>query len=292
MTTAKQALNFAYLKSLFTRFIAGFMKHDVMTLAAALAFYTALSLAPLVLLVVSAVGLLGGDSQADFLTQARNIMGSQASEGLELIVKNANQNPSTGSIAGIIGILTLLFSASAVFGQLQSSLNVIWEAEAKSDEAGWISYLRKRFFSMGMVLALAFLAVVSLLLSTILGLANSSDSAWLSALNVIGSIVIFSFVFGLIFKYLPDIEIEWSHVLAGGFFTAVLFSIGRSVIGLYLSASAIGSAYGAAGSLIVFLAWVYYSAIIVFAGAEFTKAAFMVDKKGSSNPKPIAEALK
>ncbi|RYZ85292.1 MAG: hypothetical protein EOP06_16530, partial [Proteobacteria bacterium] len=160
MTTT---ISWTNLRSLFSKFLAGFLKHDVMTLAAALAFYTALSLAPLVLLLVSAVGLLGGDAQAKFLQQATSVVGEEGGRTLQMIVQNANENPTSGGVAGVIGIMTLIFSASAVFGQLQASLNVIWEAEEKTKEAGWLTYLRKRFFSMGMVIALAFLAVVSLM---------------------------------------------------------------------------------------------------------------------------------
>ena len=159
---------------------------------------------------------------------------------------------------------------------------MIWEAEAASQQAGWITYLKKRFLSMGMVVALAFLAVVSLLLSATLGLLGTHDGLMFAILNDVVSIALFSYIFGLIFKYLPDIKISWRHVLAGGFFTAVLFTVGRSGIGLYLSKSGVGSAYGAAGSLIVLLAWVYYSAIIVFTGAEFTKAVFIEDGKSIS----------
>ena len=270
-------------KGIFNRFMDGFTKHDLMTLAAALAFYTALSLAPLVLLIVAIVGIIGSGAQAEFLKQVHSLMGTQAAEALDLIIKNANANESKSSVAGIFGTLVLLFSASAVFAQLQSSMNVIWEAQGKASEAGWITYLRVRFFSMGMVIALGFLALVSLLVSTILSAIFTQQGFFWDALSALTSLLTFSGIFALVFKYLPDREIEWRHVALGGVITGILFTIGRSVIGIYLGTSAIGSAYGAAGSLIVLLSWVYYSAVIVFVGAELTHAVFHHEKSQSEN---------
>ena len=262
------------VKDVFRKFLEGFNKHDLMTLSAALAFYTALSLAPLVLLIITIIGILGGNYQEEFLRQVQSLMGNEAAGALSLIVKNANTHENKASISGIVGSLVLLFSASAVFAQLQSSMNVIWEAKAEAKTAGWITYLRTRFLSMGMVLALAFLALVSLLLSTTLSAVLTQSGLLWSILNFVFSLLAFSAVFAAIFKFMPDRNVSWRHVAVGGIFTGILFSIGRSVIGIYLGTSAIGSAYGAAGSLIVLLAWVYYSALIVFMGAEFTRSIF------------------
>jgi membrane protein len=269
------------VKNIVSRFITGFMKHDLMTLAAALAFYTALSLAPLLLLIIAVIGLIGPEAQNQFLVEVQSLMGNDASSAVKMIVNNASKQPQLRSFAGIVGVLTLLFSASGVFSQLQASLNVIWETEAGSTETGWVSYLRKRLFSMGLVIALAFLSVVSLAASTVLAAVFPSHGEFWQAIDTVVSIAVFSYLFALVFKYLPDMKISWRHVLSGGVFTSVLFSIGKTVIGLYLGKSAIGSAYGAAGSLIVLLVWVYYSSIIVFMGAEFTRAAFTARKEVS-----------
>ena len=277
-------MTYSKLKDLLMRFADGFSKHDIMTLAAALAFYTALSLAPLVLLIIAVIGVMGGNYQDEFLRQVQSLMGSDAAGALSLIVKNANAHESKTTLSGIFGTFVLLFSASAVFAQLQASLNVIWEAQAVARQAGWISYLRTRFFSMGMVLALAFLALVSLLLSTVLSAIFVQSGFIWSVLNICFSIVAFSAVFTAIFKFMPDRKVLWRHVVVGGIFTGILFSIGRSLIGIYLGTSALGSAYGAAGSLIVLLAWVYYSAIIVFVGAEFTRSVYSEENDFSLVP--------
>ena len=269
----------AAVKDVAIRFFNGFNEHDDMTLAASLAFYTALSLAPLILLVVSAVGLLGGDSQARLVEQMTSLVGHQAGDGLKLIVQSADKHTNSSGLAGSLGLLTLVFSASAVFAQLQSSMNVIWDAQSIATGAGWWVYIRRRFFSMGMVLALAFLAIVSLLVTTGLSFVLSRNGVWWEIINFGGSIIAFTFLFALIFKYVPDGKIAWRHVMLGGAITSILFTIGRSAIGFYLGTSAPGSAYGAAGSFIVLLAWVYYSAIILFVGAELTRAIFDNEKR-------------
>jgi membrane protein len=276
------------LKEIGARFIAGFSKHDLMTLSAALAFYTALSLSPLMLLLISAVSLVGG-AESKFIQQVQYLMGSQATEAIKTVIDNAQDRPNLGSFAGIFGVLTLLFSASGIFSQLQSSLNVIWEAEEKTEGAGWKTFLRKRVFSMGMVLALAFIAVVSLVVSTGLSAVMPTDEGIWRAVNLIASLAVFSYLFALIFKYLPDVKISWRHVLFGGFVTALMFTAGKYLIGLYLGKSALGSTYGAAGSLIVLLAWVYYSSLILFVGAEFTCATFKEEKSPSRSPAAAKE---
>ena len=264
-------MTWSQFKTYANRFIDHFNEHDVMTLAAALAFYTALSLAPLLLVLLSVISFLGFDAQKEFLQQVDALMGPQASEGLKLIVKNTHEHPQLGSLTGLLGIIFLVFSASAVFGQLQSSLNVIWHAENHSKQAGWLIYLRKRLFSMGVVIAMAFLALVSLTVSTALSYFQTPDILIFRTLNWLISLGAFTVIFALVFKYLPDVKISWRHSLWSGLVTSLLFTLGKSLIGLYLGTSAVGSAYGAAGSLLVLLVWVYYSSIIVFIGAELTR---------------------
>lgn len=269
--------------SIGTEFTKSFVKHDLMTLAAALAFYTAFSLAPLLLLILTVLALMGPGAESRFLNEIAMVIGQDAAQAVRIVVKSASSRPSIGTFAGVISLLTLLFTASGVFAQLQASLNLIWEADVKSTSSGWLSYLKKRVFSMGMVVALAFMALVSLVVSTGLTAVLPDTGAFWQAVNNVVSLLVFAGLFGTLFKYLPDVAISWRHVLTGGLFTSILFTIGKWAIGIYLGKSAIGSAYGAAGSLIVLLAWVYYSSIIVFMGAEFTRVVYATEiKRGAA----------
>ena len=247
-----------------------FNQHDVLTLSAALAFYTALSLAPLLLITLSVVGLLGENSQTQLLHQIRNVLGAQASSAIATIIDSAHNRPKAGGFAGVVGVLILIFSASSVFAQLQFSLNKIWEIETPMRVGLW-ALIRQRLLSMGMVISLGFLALVSLVVSTVLSFVLTSQGQIWQVVNVGVTLLVFSALFALIFKFLPDLQISWRDAFYGGLVTAILFAIGKSLIGIYLGRSAIGSAYGAAGSLIVLLAWVYYTSAIVFTGAEITR---------------------
>lgn len=260
----------------------GFIGHDLMTLSGALAFFTALSLAPLILILVAVVGLMGENSQIQLLSQIENLMGEQAATAITSIVNSANDKPELGGIAGMIGGVVLLFAASGVFAQLQSSLNVIWHAEDKVHSGLW-GWLRKRLLSMGMVISLGFLAIVSLGASAALAFFFQQQGEVWKVINGVASLGVFSLLFGVIFKYLPDVKLSWRNALVGGIATAVLFTFGKYMIGFYLGKSAVGSAYGAAGSLIVLLVWVYYSALIVFSGAEITRILASSDR----NPEAI-----
>lgn len=246
-----------------------FNEHDILTLSAALAFYTALSLAPLLLITLSVVGLLGENSQAQLLGEIQAVLGNQASIAIATIIDSAHNRPKVGDLAGLVGGLILIFSASSVFAQLRFSLNKIWEIEGKRHLA-IARVIRQRLLSMGMVISLGFLALVSLLVSAVLSSVLTKQGQMWEAVNLVVTLLVFSALFASIFKFLPDIRIPWRDAFYGGLVTAILFAVGKSVIGIYLGRSAIGSAYGAAGSLIVLLAWVYYSSIIVFMGAEIT----------------------
>ena len=252
-------------------FIDGFLDHDVLTLSAALAFYTALSLAPLLLITLSIVGLVGIDMRPGISQEIGTLMGPEAGKAIVAIIENVQERPKLGTIAGILGVITLLFSASGVFAQLHTSLNLIWHSTQKNTPGVW-SWVKQRLLSMGMVFTLAFLGIVSLLASAIITFLFERYELLWQALNNLVSVTIFAFVFAAIFKYLPDSKLTWRNALRGGFITSIMFSIGKYFIGLYLGQSAVASAYGAAGSLIMLLIWVYYSAVIFFMGAEFTRA--------------------
>lgn len=255
-----------------------FFDDDALTLAAALAFYSALSLAPLLIILFWMASFLGEKTQQDLVTQIVGLIGEQAGQTIKSIVDNADKRPSLGNLAGVISMGALAFSAAGVFGQLQHALNIIWDVEAKPERGIW-SWLQKRMLSVGMVLAIGFLLLVSLTLSALLTTALTYFQArfdghawvWLGLNNII-PFFLFTLLFGLLFKYLPDVRIAWADVWAGATTTSLLFVLGKSLIGLYLGKAGVGSAYGAAGSLIALLVWVYYSSLILFFGAEMTQS--------------------
>ena len=253
---------------------------NCLRLAASLAYYTTLSLAPLVLLIVGVVGLVLDRQQvgAQISVQLEGLIGPAGRELVTSILTATN--PQGGTVATIIGLATLLIGATAVFGELQATLNLIWEVQPAPTNGVWAglwAVLRDRIFSLTLVLALAFLLLVSLVISAALvgatALFHGPEQAVLSRiLEIVVSLLVLTFVFALLYKYVPDAEIGWQDVWLGGLITAVLFTLGKTAIGFYLGQASVGSAYGAAGSLIALLVWVYYSALIMFFGAEFTHA--------------------
>jgi len=252
-------------------------EHEAPRLAAALSFYTILSLAPLVILIVAVVALAFGRSSAQeqILNQVQGMVGQEGAATVKTMIENADK-PASGTVASIIGLITLLFGASGVFGELRSALDKIWGTKAEN-ASGVVGMIRQKFFSFGMVLSIGFLLLVSLVLSAGLAAAGkflggilSVPTVVLTVINVLVSFSAIAVLFALIFKYVPEAKIAWKDVWAGAIGTAVLFTLGKFLIGIYLGKAAVGSAYGAAGSLIVIIVWVYYSSMIFFFGAEFT----------------------
>jgi membrane protein len=258
---------------------AAWNRHEAPRLGAALAFYTILSLSPLVIIVVALAGLVFSRStaQALILSQVQGMIGQDGGNAVESMLANV-QKPAAGILGTIVGILSLLFGASGVFTELRSALNLIWEVKPE-ETSGVVALLRERFFSFGMVLSIGFLLLVSLVVSTVLAAIGKFfggllpiPSPALAILNFLLSYVGVAILFGLIFRFVPEAGIRWRNVWPGALVTAMFFTIGKTLIGLYLGKSSVGSAYGAAGSVIVVIVWVYYSAQIFFFGAEFTHA--------------------
>lgn len=247
-------------------------------LAAALAYYTVFSITPLLVIAIAIAGAVFGQDTArrEILDQINQLVGEQGAQAIETALANANQ-PQISSVASIISIVVLLIGASGVFAQLQSALNTVWNVKAKPNGGIW-EFIRKRLLSFGMVLAIGFLLLVSLILSAMLSGIGKLEINLLPGLTPLWQLLNFgmsfgfiSLLFALIYKYLPDVKIRWKDVWIGAIITALLFTLGKFAIGLYLGRGSLGSAYGAAGSLIVFLAWVFYSAQILLFGAEFTQ---------------------
>ncbi|CAN5910370.1 YihY/virulence factor BrkB family protein [soil metagenome] len=247
-------------------------------LAAALAFYTLLSLAPLLILAVSIAGLAFGDEAArgEVAGQLQSVFGAEAAGAVQSILANA-KSPASGIVGTVVGLAVLLFGASGVFGELQDSLNVVWDVESKPGR-GIKGFLRDRFFSFTLVLGVAFLLLVSLVLSAGLSATGKLFSSSLpggevlwEVINLVVSFGSVTVLFALIFKVIPDVSIRWRDVWVGAGVTAALFTLGKFAIGVYLGRSGVASPFGAAGSVVALVIWVYYSAQILFFGAEFTQ---------------------
>lgn len=255
-----------------------FKDDKVPRLAASLSYYTALAIAPLLVLLVTIIGWFLGNSgaQDQIIGQLAATAGPDAASVAESVLASAEQ-PNLARTAGILSLLILFWGASNVFAQLQESLNTIWDVEPKPD-LGFLHTAKDRLLSFGMILVIGFLLLISLVLSTALSAIGSAFSGLLPGADWIWQIVelavsfgVITLLFALIYRVLPDVKIAWRDVWMGALVTAVLFVIGKYALSFYLSFQSTSSAYGAAGSLVVFLIWIYYSAQIFFFGAEFTQ---------------------
>ena len=264
------------------------------SMGAALSYYTLFSIAPLLLIVIAVAGFVFGAEAArgEIFGQLAGLMGPDGAKAVQGLLQAADQ-PRQGAIATIIGIATLLLGATSVFGELQNALDRIWRAPAREASKGWWNLLRTRLLSFGMILGIAFLLTVSLVLSA----AISALGKWWGGAEVLAHLleIVLSFglttvLFALIYKFIPRVHVAWHDVWIGAAVTAILFAIGKLLIGLYLGKSSVASTFGAAGSLVVVMLWVYYSAQIFLFGAEFTWV--YAHERGSrrGQPRPGTEA--
>lgn len=272
---------------------SGFMEDEALLLSASLAFYTALSLAPLLLIAVWVLSLVySGEAADQAIQRAEEAGGPQAGQVVRTVLGNAHQKGQSIA-AAIIGFATLLFSASGVFGQLQYSLNRVWNVRPKAD-APWYDWFRKRLWTLVMMAVIGAILLTSVAASAVLSVVRHTMEGvirwpWLwSSLNLAVPFFIFILLFAMIYKILPDVQIRWSNVWWGAAITAILFTIGKYLIGWYIGRGTTTSVYGAAGSLVALLTWLYYSAIIFFLGAEITQAIAKV-RGESIQPSPHAE---
>ena len=259
------------------RSFSGWQADNAMSMGAALAFYSMLSLAPLLVLVIMITGMVIGRDQAQelLMTQLSGLLGDTGAQGIQVMLEAANTGRE-GLIGTLVSGFLLLLGATTVFGELQDDMNRIWSCEGPKGGGLW-GQLRKRLVSFGLIVVIGFLLLVSLALSA---LVSYMGTAWFSAagaflahaLELAVSIVVSTLLFMMMFKILPSRRIPWRDVLLGALITAVLFSIGKYLIGLYIGKSAVASKFGAAGTVVVAITWVYYSAQIFFFGSEFTRA--------------------
>lgn len=257
----------------------GFLEDRALKLSAALSYYTIFSLAPLLLLMISLAGVFFGRDaiQGHVFGEINGLIGNEAAAQIQDIIKNMELSGKT-NMAVIIGAVTLIIGATSVFGEIQDSINLIWKVKAKP-KRGWVKLLKDRLLSSSLIVGLGFLLIVSLMVNGALVALSGLIKNYFpeitvllfNAINIFISFSVITVLFGVIFKVLPDAKIAWKDVRMGAFFTACLFLLGRFLIGIYIETTSTGSAYGAAGSLIVILVWVYYTAAILYFGAEFTK---------------------
>ncbi len=264
--------------ALIKKVLTNWVDDDVPSMGAALAYYTLFSLAPLLLIVISVAGLVFGQEAArgEIESQLRALMGDAGAAAVQALLASVGK-PSEGTAATLLGLLLLLIGATTVFGELQSALDRIWRVPAIGTTSGWLNLLRARMLSFGMILAIGFLLMVSLVLSAALAtmerLWSPMFGGWITIASISNAVAGFALVtamFALIYKVMPRAQVQWRDVWTGAIFTALLFSLGKALIGLYIGSSGIVSGFGAAGSLVVVLLWVYYSAQVFLMGAEFT----------------------
>jgi membrane protein len=275
-----------FLKATGHLFIAagkGFIEDRVMKLSAALAYYTIFSLTPLIIIIISAATLFLGDNMdpnTKLFGEISELVGNDAANQLRSFVNNANYSGKS-TFGLIIGIATLVIGATAIFIEIQDSINLIWKVKAVPKK-GWKKFLTNRLLSFSLIASLGFLLLVSLVVNSIVvGLGNKiaqyiqieevSEIMMLVVTNAL-TLAVVTCIFAIIFKVLPDVRIRWKPAIIGALFTALLFGLGKYVIGIYIEKGNPGSPFGAAGSIIVILLWIYYTAIILYFGAEFTQA--------------------
>jgi membrane protein len=264
---------------LIKRSIVQWIEDEPFQLAAALSYYTLFSLAPLIIIVIAIAGFGFGReaAQSQIVAALQGLIGKESAQAVQGVVENASKQPRTGILSTVIGIAALLFGAGGVVGQLQTSLNKLWGVTPKSGQGVWV-FVRQRFISFAMILGIGFLLLVSLVVSALVtGFAQWIGSLLAGAefiahaLDLLMSFILVTALFAMIYKFLPDVRIQWRDVWIGAVITSLLFTIGKFLIGIYLGTSGVTSSYGAAGSLITVLLWVYYSSLIFFLGAELTQ---------------------
>jgi membrane protein len=297
-----KSLRWHDVKFLFSESFNAWSKHKAPRLGASLAFYTLLSLTPLLLVTVAIVGLVFGHvtAQHEVVRQVQMLIGNQGAKAIEALLQ-ASRNTTHGIIATVIGMVTLLFGASGVMIELRDALNTIWEVptpQSAGIKSKIMSYIKERLFSFGMLLSIGFILVVSLAISAWISALGAvsvsvlpSMEALLQLTNALVSFAVITCLFAATYKFIPDVRLEWRDVVLGGAVTSLLFTVGKSLLGLYLGKASIASSYGAFASIVVLVIWVYYSGQIYFLGAEFTRTfANHYGSQPNRNPEGMIKA--
>lgn len=284
----------AYFKLIKITF-SNFIDDNVLKLAASLAYFTVFAMGPVILIVISLVGIFYGReaAQGKIYYQLKGLLGGDSAKQIQEIIQNI-QASDQGTLGAIIGFILLIIGATGVFTEMQDSINFIWSVKAKPKK-GWLKLIVNRLISFSLVVVLGFMLLVSLVLSALLDIVSEKLIRYLAdytvylaySINIIVVLGVVSCLFAVIYKVLPDAHINWRDAFIGAIFTSVLFLLGKVGIGLYLGNSDIGKTYGAAASFVIILLWVYYSAIILYFGAEFTKT-YAMEKGGGITPNDTA----
>jgi membrane protein len=295
----KKKISFKGIWEVLKNSFQGFGDDKITKMSSSLAYYTIFSMAPLLIIIISLSGIFLGQDAAEgkIYAQLTAFVGANTASQLQEMIKNASLSGKSIT-AAVIGIATLVIGATTVFAQIQDSINFIWGLKPKP-KRGWLKFLKNRFLSFSVIIGLGFLLLVSLSISALIdGFSNSLQAYFPKVtvvifyiINLLITLAITTLIFGAIFKVLPDAKIKWKDVLVGSVVTAVLFMLGKFGISFYIGKSQVGSTYGAAGSLVILLLWVYYSAIILYFGAEFTKA-FAVKYGSQIHPDDYAVTTK
>ncbi|WP_316799970.1 YihY/virulence factor BrkB family protein [Pedobacter frigidisoli] len=277
---AKQKITFKGIWGVLKASFTGFSDHKVTKLSGSLAYYTVFSMAPLLVVIISLCGIFLGREIAEgqVYAQLEGFLGRESATSLQELIKNAYLEDKS-TIALVIGIVTLLIGSTTIFGDIQDSINTIWGLKPKP-KRGWVKLLQNRFLSFSVIISLGFVLLVSLAVTAVLDTFSKNLQLRFAEVSVVVfyiinqvvTLAVISLIFGVIFKVLPDAIIKWKDVALGAIVTAVLFMIGKFAISIYIGQSDVGGTYGATGSLVVVLLWTYYSSIILYFGAEFTKA--------------------
>ncbi|HET9033585.1 MAG TPA: YihY/virulence factor BrkB family protein [Dokdonella sp.] len=250
--------------------ITDFLSHDPLTLAASIAFYAALSFAPIIVISIWASSQLSAGAESKLIEQLGILFGSQVGDSAAMIMKNAQQSPFNASVSGLVSLGALAISASTAFAQLQAAINAVWGTKGVPSNAVW-GWIRRRLLSFGMLAVIGFLLMITLVASSTMTLIlKQQGSLWL-VINELLALIVFSIGFGLLFRFVPDARIAYRYTFVGGALTAILFELGKWALGTYLGATTSADAYGAASSLILLLIWVYYTSLIVLVGAGLTR---------------------
>jgi membrane protein len=276
---------------LFWAAIKGWSTDDVPRLGASLAYYTLFAVGPILIIAVAIAGTVYGPDavRGQIVGEISGLIGQQGAEAVQSILQSAHQN-RTGSLAVVIGTITLILGGSGAFLELQHALNTIFRVKTDPKKSGLERLVLSRLRSFGVVVSIGFLLLVSLLVSAALTALSSriqrtpvGGPVVLQAINMVVSLAVMTLLFGLIYRLLPDVRLAWRDVWTGAFVTSLLFSIGKFLIGLYLGHSGVATSYGAAGSIVVLLVWVYYSAQVILLGAEFTRV-YAEHRRGAPPP--------
>ena len=279
------------IKEHLKNFVDDVDKHEIFTLSGSIAYTTALAIAPFLLILLSLASLLGPELQEKLYVNLASSIGEKAGQTILDIVQNTRKNSSFSGWSGLIGFVILVISASAIFAQLRVALNKINEHQAEKNKSGLWLFVQDRFLSMGLVFGFAFLSIVSMMVSTTIAVVfTTGEGIFWEIISILVNFVIFSVLFMAIYRVIPSDKLDWRRCRISGMVSAIFYLIGKNLISLYLAHAGLESAYGAAGSLIVFLVWVYYTAMTLLISYEFTKNMVLYKAEEKKQHQHVAHA--